>query len=122
MIIKNQGKYILILSHDPCDIFRFFNVNSMHGLSLKECMEYGNSKDDAYIAGLCNVTPNGGYFVFINLSRCTDVISTTLLVYHEMMHLAGYLWDFNMYDFGEEMITFAELEALKTVNQINQIL
>jgi hypothetical protein len=40
------------------------------------------------------------------------------LVMHETMHLASYLWNHNLIDHEEAMITFAELEAYKIVQLI----
>lgn len=108
--------YDLLLSDDPCEIFRFYSVKEMHGLNLADCQVYPNSSEDAYIAGWCNLAPSGKPFVFINISRCTNDIETTVLVMHEMYHL------FNMLKTGEEnIISAAEEETRKVVDLINQI-
>lgn len=115
-------KYDLVMSYDPCDIFRAYSVTGMHGLNLKECQEHKNTTDSAYIAGWCNISPKTGkYFVFINLSRCTDDIRTTGLVMHEMMHLAGNIFQGNWETKEEDMITFAEEETYKVVEIINEV-
>jgi len=112
--------YTLILSHNPCDIFTYYNVEEMHGLNLEDCKNYNNTPQDAYIAGLCNFVPkpdnnykNGDpKFLFINLSRCTDDIKTFGLIMHELMHQS---FDVHNDDISkeEEIITWAELEAYK---------
>jgi hypothetical protein len=99
MLAVNYPEYDLILSTDPCDIFKHYGVKEMHGLSLKECEAYDNTTEDSYISGWCNLSPSGKPFVFINLSRCTDDVKTTGLVMHE-----------------EDIISFAENETYKVVN------
>lgn len=121
MQIFNFGLYTLILSHNPCDIFKCYQVSEMHGLNLADCEKYNNTTEDAYIAGWCNLSPKDNKpFVFINLSRCTNDIKTTGLVFHEMMHLAGIKYE-GCWDSDEEnMITFAETETYKVVELIKQ--
>ena len=112
--------YTLILSHNPCDVFKFYKVTEMHGLKLEDCEKYNNTTEDAYIAGLANVSPiDGKQFVFINLSRCTDDIKTFGLIMHEMMHLSIDLHD-NDLSQEEEIITWAELESYKVFKLINK--
>jgi len=114
--------YTLILSYNPCDIFKYFNVTELHGLSLKECQQYNNTTEDAYIAGLCNLIPNSNRsFVFINLSRCTDIVKTSLLVMHELLHLYFELNYNNLKEKEEEIITNAENESYKIIELINKI-
>ena len=113
--------YTLILSHNPCDVFEFYNVTEMHGLNLADCENYNNTTEDAYIAGLSNVSPiDGKQFVFINLSRCTDDAKTFGLVMHEMMHLSLDLHGNNLSQ-EEEIITWAELESYKVFELVNQL-
>lgn len=119
MIIFNFTLYTLILSYSPCDVFKHFNVTEMHGLTLADCEKYNNTIEDAYIAGLSNVSPiDGKQFVFINLSRCTDDTKTFGLVMHEMMHLSFDLHD-NDLSKEEEIITWAELESYKVFKLLN---
>ena len=118
--------YTLLLSYHPCDLFNYYEVTEMHGLSLEECEAHSNTAESAYIAGLCNYVPkkSGDYskdnkhFVFINLTRCTDDVHTTGLVMHEMMHLSGELYNGCWDSHEEEMITWAEEEAYKVVEII----
>ena len=94
MITIFRNGYILLLSYNPCDIFDYFSVDEMHGLSYTECDAYANTKDSAYIAGWSNFVPkvsgeyisNDDRFVFINLSRCTDPVKTMGLIMHHLMH------------------------------------
>ena len=120
MITVFRGTYILLLSYNPCDVFDYFGVESMHGLSKTECMAHHNTPDSSYIAGWCNFVPKesdeytneDARFLFINLARCTDDISTMGLIMHEMMHQSFFIHDYNM-DSEEEIITWAEEEAYK---------
>ena len=115
MIELKNDKYTLLLSYNPCEIFTHFGVTEMHGLSLSDCLIHTNNTKQAYIAGFCNLDPNGKPFVFINLSRCTDDIHTTGLVMHEMMHLS-----FDLHTEEEELITWAEEESYKIVEIIKK--
>jgi len=120
-----RGTYILLLSYEPCDIFDYFNVNQMHGLSRSECILHANTPDSSYIAGWANFVPKesddytneDSRFVFINLTRCKDDISTMGLIMHEMMHHSFFIHDYNM-DSEEEIITWAEEEAYKVYDLI----
>jgi len=118
MITIFRGTYMLLLSYNPCDVFDYFGVDSMHGLSKTECMAHHNTVDSAYIAGWCNFVPkeSGEYgkddkrYVFINLTRCKNDVATMGLIMHELMHQSFFLHDYNM-DSEEEIITWAEEEA-----------
>ena len=118
-IIKiERDNYTLLLSENPCQLFEYFNVDEMHGLSLAECKICNNTSDNSYIAGLSNFVPkeSGEYyendkrFVFINLLRCTDLLSTFALIMHELMHqsFALHKYDVNK---EEEIITWCENES-----------
>ena len=125
MIRFLMGEYVLLLSYDPCDIFRYYNVESMHGLSMEECQKYVNNTEQAYIAGWCNFVPkaDGVYengdptYVFINLSRCGTDIETFGLIMHELMHQS-----FNMHTDEEEIITWAEEESYKVYELVKPLL
>lgn len=118
MITIVRGSYLLLLSYNPCDVFTYFNVEEMHGLSLKECQAYNNTIADSYIAGWSNFIPRkvGLRFVFINLSRCVSDIETFGLIIHELMHQS-----FWMHSEEEEIITWAELEAYEVFKIVKEI-
>jgi hypothetical protein len=111
----------LLISSNPCDIFRYYNVTELHGLTIKDCESYKNTETDAYIAGFCNLSPEGKPFLFINLSRCTDDVHTFALIFHEAMHLSGILFDGDWENREEKMITFAEEEAHNIFKIIKQL-
>ncbi len=118
MITIDREQYKLCLSHDPCEIFQYFNVDEMHGLNLNDCKNHHNTKENAYIAGWCNFIPKQSndyhpddpYFVYINLERCKDEKTTLLILFHEMMHLSLKMYKWNQ-EFEEEIISYAENET-----------
>lgn len=119
MTIVEYDNYTLMLGHNPCDIFTHYGVEELHGLSLKDCQQHENTKDNSYIAGWCNLSPiDNKPYLFINLTRCTDDVHTMGLVMHETMHLAFLLWYTFKSDIEESMISFAEKEAYDIVELI----
>ena len=121
-----RGSYILLLSYNPCDVFTYFNVEEMHGLSLAKCEAYHNTADSSYIAGWSNFVPkeSGEYddndprFVFINLTRCNDEVEAMGLIMHEMMHHSLWLHKYDVGNLEESIITWAEEEAYEVYNII----
>ena len=120
--IERKG-YTILLGDGPCEIFEYYGVEELHGLSYAECKQYNNTEHNAYIAGLSNVSPkDGSNFLFINLQRCNNVLDTTLLVNHEMMHMALEIYKFDVHLREEEIITWAENETRKVATYIIQSL
>lgn len=114
--------YTLLLSNNPCSIFKHFNSEELFGLKLKDCLSYHNTNSDSYIAGLCNVSPiNNKPFIFINISRCNNDINTMGLAMHETSHLYWLLNYDTLKDNEEKIITKSETEAYKIVQIINKI-
>ena len=119
MIIVKFTFYTLMLSYNPCEIFKHLNVTEMHGLNFTDCERHDNTPQSAYIAGWCNTIPNSNeHFVFINLSRCNSDIETFGLIMHEMMHMS---FDIHNDDISkeEEIITWAETESYKVFEIVN---
>jgi len=111
--------YQLILSDKPCDIFNHFGVNELHGLSLKDCQEYNNTNEDAYIAGLCNFLPGTNkMFIFLNTSRMNNCKEKMALIFHEAMHLSLEIHNHDVNEKEEEIISWAEAEANKIFDLI----
>jgi len=129
MIQIDRETYTLLLSENPCDLFTYFNVDEMHGLNYTDCKAHVNTIDDAYIWGLANYIPkkDGNYkcgdarFVFINLLRCTDGLSTFALIMHELMHHSLELHNYNL-DLEEDIITWAEHESHEVYKIITKYL
>lgn len=116
MLIKRMPDYTLIISKEPTDIFKYYNVQEMHGLSLAECANYNNTETDSYIAGLCNYIPKQSpyelddpCFVFINATRCRNNIESIRTIMHELMHMRNLHRE-------EEIITWADEETDKVYN------
>ena len=112
-------EYQLILSDNPCDIFKHFGVDELHGLSLKDCQAYNNTNEDAYIAGLCNRIPNNNkMFIFLNTSRMNNCKEKMALIFHECMHLSLDIHNYDVNEKEEEIISYAEAEANKIFDLI----
>jgi hypothetical protein len=114
MKVITRDKYDLLISYDPCEIFKHYNVDEMHGLNFDDCMSHENNNENAYFAGWCNIIPNlRRNYVFINLSRCNTDIETFGLIMHELMHMS-----FDLHTDEEELITWAENESYQVYNII----
>ena len=112
-------EYQLILSGNPCDIFNHFGVEELHGLTLKDCKAYNNTNEDAYIAGLCNLIPNTDkMFIFLNTSRMNSCKEKMALIFHEAMHLSLEMHNHDVNEQEEQIISWAEAEAIKIFDLI----
>ena len=82
--VFNYKKYTLILSNNPCDIFTHFEVEHLHGLNYKKCLAHKNTKENAYIAGLTNISPKTKKSVLYQLhvirSMCGALILNVIMV------------------------------------------
>jgi hypothetical protein len=131
----DMGDYILVIGKDATDIFKFYNVEEMHGLNLKDAQaeEVDKTKGNGvYIYGLTNYDPydkkltaKDPYkpFVFLNMGTfkrySADEQKTAIM--HETMHLAILLNNWNIKDKEEEAITFAEDEANKIIKKLKTL-
>jgi hypothetical protein len=112
--VYNYKKYTLILSKNPCDIFTHFKVKDLHGLNYQKCLSSKNTKDNAYIAGLTNLSPKTKkHFLFLNTSRLGKGKERMGLIMHETMHLSLELHKHDVRHKEEDIITWAENEAYK---------
>lgn len=122
--------YTLLLSKNPCSIFWHYGVEEMHGLNYKDCVAHKNNTKQAYIAGWSNYVPKedkdyktgDDYFVFINLSRCTSDFETMLLLNHEMMHRSFELYDWDLENHEEDMVSWAEVETREIYPLVKKVL
>lgn len=115
-----RENYTLLLSYNPCMIFWHLGEMELHGLNYKSCMLHENNTKSAYIAGWCNYYPDSDkFFVFINLSRCNNDLDTTLLIFHEMLHAAMIIYNWNM-KLEEQIVTWAEEETKQVFYIIKQ--
>lgn len=130
-----MGDYILVIGKDATDIFKFYNVEEMHGLNLKDAQaeEVDKTKGNGvYIYGLTNYDPDDKKltaknphkpFIFLNMGAfkrySADEQKTAIM--HETMHLAILLNNWNIKDKEEEAITFAEDEANKIIKKLKTL-
>ena len=120
--VYNYKNYTLILSKNPCDIFTHFKVEDLHGLNYKKCLAHKNTKENAYIAGLTNISPKTKkHFLFLNLNRLGKGKEKMGLIMHETMHLSLELHKHDVKNKEEEIITFAEKEAYKIYDLIEKL-
>lgn len=129
MQVIDRDHYTLLLSECPCEIFKFYKVDMMHGLKYQDCINHLNNSEQAYIWGWANYVPNDDLsykygddrYVFINLSRCQKDYDTYGGVFHEMMHQSLEMFNYNMI-FEEEMISWAERETKEVFKIIIDLL
>jgi hypothetical protein len=131
----DMGDYILVIGKDATDIFKFYNVEEMHGLNLKDAQaeEVDKTKGNGvYIYGLTNYDPSDKKltaknpykpFIFLNMGAfkrySADEQKTAIM--HETMHLAILLNNWDIKDKEEEAITFAEDEANKIIKKLKTL-
>jgi hypothetical protein len=115
MKVQQYREFLFLLGEESIDIFDYFGVDNLHGLTRTECLKVEDTDRSAYIAGLCNYIPNkenkydkdSPLFIFINEARLRGSYMDITLVNHEAMHLAMAIFNWNM-EKEEEMISFAE--------------
>ena len=135
--IKNfdMGKYILVIGKDATDIFKFYNVDKMHGLNLKDAIaeEIDKTKGNGvYIYGLTNYDPEDKKlvakdpykpFLFLNMGTfkrySADEQKTAIM--HETMHMALLLYKWDAEKKSEEIITMAEDEANEIIRKLKSL-
>jgi hypothetical protein len=134
MIEVQRKTYTLLMSFNPCEIFTFYGEREMHGLKYDECVMHKNNKQQAYIAGFSNYVPahvpesekdyfkyehGDDFFVFLNLSRCNNTVETVRLIFHELMHRAFELYDWDV-DKEEDMISWADEETAEVFKIVKE--
>lgn len=108
--------YLFLVGNQSIDLFNYFQVPELHGLSIYDCIEYKETRSDVYIAGMCNYIPlSTKPYLFINLYRLEGNYNDVILVFHECMHLALKLFDYDVEYYEEEIITLAEQETKKLI-------
>ncbi len=131
----DMGQYILVIGKDATDIFKFYNVDKMHGLNLKDAQaeEVDKTKGNGvYIYGLTNYDPadkklvaKDPYkpFLFLNMGTfkkySADEQKTAIM--HETMHVALLLYKWDADKKSEEIVTMAEDEANKIIRKLKSL-
>jgi hypothetical protein len=120
----DRGQYELLLGTDARQVFLYYRVSSMHGLSLSGA-EDRIAEGGSYIDGLCNYHPKDKNldkdplpFLFLNIGSLQNNYSNHEVytcIMHECMHMAGLMYDGCWDSHEEEMITWAEAEANKII-------
>jgi len=117
-----ERKYKFILGNKSIDLFNYYKVDEIHGLTREECSNYKENSDDAYIAGMANVSPNDSTpYVFINKSRLKGDYRDVTLVMHELMHMSLILHQWTIRDNEEKIITWAEEETNRIIKKMNNL-
>lgn len=127
--IYDRNQYCLILGEDATEIFKRYDVNNMHGLSLDKAISR-IAQGGTYIDGLSNYHPEDKDmnlkpkpFLFLNMYSIQNNYSNEripTLVMHECMHMANMLWSYRTDSHEEEMITWAENEANEIVKLLKK--
>jgi hypothetical protein len=128
----DMGDYVLIIGKNATDIFKYYNVEEMHGLNLKDAQieELDKTRGNGvYIYGFTNYDPKDKKltakdpykpFLFLNMGafkRYNEDEQKTAVM-HETMHMSILLNNWNIKDKEEEAITYAEDEANKIIKKL----
>jgi hypothetical protein len=125
MITKQFPKFLLILGKKSVDLFNYFKVDELHGLSKEDAEKYPETKNDAYIMGMCNYIPkkSGEYksgdalYLFINMNRLNDTYKDYTAIMHECFHLSLSLNNWNV-NKEERIVSDAEMYANEIIGFI----
>jgi hypothetical protein len=108
-----RKEYDFILGDCALDVFDFFEVDEMHGLSRSACIKR-MAEGGTYIDGLANYNPTDALakpFVFINRKALKKTHEDVTLLMHEMVHMGLLLNDWDVLEKEEEIVTWAEAET-----------
>lgn len=128
----DMGKYVLLIGKNATEVFDYYKVDEMHGLSRKDAQAEEVDKtvgNGVYFYGLTNYHPEDKKliakdpykpFVFINTTafKRYNLTEKATAVMHETMHISILLNNWNIKDKEEEAITFAEDEANKIITKL----
>jgi hypothetical protein len=113
--------FILVLGTKSVDIFNYFGVDNLHGLSKKAALEYKETSKDAYIMGLTNYSPiDEKPFIFINTNRLNGSIKDGTAIMHETVHLGLLLNNWKIETKEEKIVSDAERIANQILDFINE--
>ena len=128
----NFERFILLLSDDVRDVFRYYNVTEMHGLSHEGATKRIN-EGGTYCDGWANVAPFKGMkpYIFLNTKTMVElpIHETALLVMHETTHITILLHELDGgqaffqtenpgVDYEETIITKAEETAKEIMSRL----
>jgi hypothetical protein len=128
----DMGKYIVLFGDNATEVFDYYKVDEMHGLSRKDAQAEEVDKtvgNGVYIYGLTNYDPADKKltakepykpFIFINLGtfKRYSLTEKATAIMHETMHMAILLNNWKITDKEEEVISFAEEQANKIIEKL----
>lgn len=128
----DMGKYIVLFGDNATEVFDYYKVDEMHGLSRKDAQAEEVDKtvgNGVYIYGLTNYDPADKKltakepykpFIFINLGtfKRYSLTEKATAIMHETMHMAILLNNWKIVDKEEEVISFAEEQANKIIEKL----
>lgn len=112
MKIYDKKSYYLLVGNNSCDIFKYFRVNEMHGLSYNDCLSY--DRNGHYICGFTNYNPHNMSlkpFLFINTECLHNDYRDVTLLTHELTHMALLLYNWDIEYHEEEIVSWVEIQA-----------
>ena len=129
----DMGKYVLLAGNNAVEIFDYYDVDEMHGLTKKAAQAEEVDKtvgNGVYIYGWTNYDPADKKltakaplkpFLIINLGTFSrySVTEKATGVMHETMHMSILLNNWKITDKEEEVITYAEEEANKIIEKLD---
>jgi hypothetical protein len=114
MDIIYYAQFVLLIGNNAVDLFDYYNVQEMHGVSKTKCINR-ISEGGTYIDGFANYDPrdttlstNPLPFVFINKTALKGDHRDVTLINHEMIHMSLLIHEWNVDDYEEEIVTWAE--------------
>ena len=109
--IRRNG-YQLLIGENSTELFNYFGVNELHGLSKSKSEQYTDTPESAYIYGMVNVSPKANRlpYLFLNKRRMGGTYKDILGMNHEYLHLARLLFNGITDENEEEAVTFIEEE------------
>lgn len=128
----DMGKYIVLFGDNATEVFDYYKVDEMHGLSRKNAQAEEVDKtvgNGVYIYGWTNYDPADKKltakepykpFIFINLGtfKRYSLTEKATAIMHETMHMAILLNNWKIIDKEEEVISFAEEQANKIIEKL----
>ena len=128
----DMGKYIVLFGDNATEVFDYYKVDEMHGLSRKDAQAEEVDKtvgNGVYIYGWTNYDPADKKltakepykpFIFINLGtfKRYSLTEKATAIMHETMHMAILLNNWKIDDKEEEVISFAEEQANKIIEKL----
>lgn len=110
-----RNDLILIVGEDALSLFDYFQVDELHSLNRKDCIERIDS-GRRYIDGMCNLIPGSDnkHYIFINNKALSEYRYENFgLIFHEAMHYSFEKYWNTLQQDEERLITEAEDLAIE---------